>query len=1240
MNKIFTKIASFVLGLGLAVGVGVGVSSNKISEARADTTYSFTPDNATTGNSSTTYVTSDYEFTVGEAKWKFNQWNPKNLQIKTNQGSATGEFYFFQTKAFSGPVTSVSIKFSALSLKSTSSTGMYIVGGASAFSSAQTSGGTQMSWNSDSKTLSCTLDASNNYKAIAFYQNGKVASGTNNLATSNAITITYQQGEEVKLNSITGIEGTLEANQGDSAWDLSGLTPTGTLSDDTTKEVDISDYVTLSTDDVPGSAGDTTVSVTVTPKAGSVTAKSFDVDATVFARPVYSESMLDWEKGDEWYQPASSSFIGSNAADKVRKSTLGKEWRLSSSIKYNAYRILGERNATTSTSVSGWSDFKAKKYYSSIAEAMTGISSGYAFAMYTKNFSITGLNRIDIDWVNFVNSGTLTSFLLASKNGGYSFEVLSKKTGTTDATFKWSDASKYSSSDNVIVALAFHCTALNAQIENFNIDLYGDSLNSNNVWAAREVSISGNTSVEAAQTITLSASVVTTGYETPANTNISWESSNTEVATVENGVVTGVSAGSATITAKAADGYGAQATKSISVTPKLKRIDHIELDTTNVQKSFVRGSQFNSTGLVVTAYYSNGFDPEPVSPTSVVPPTMTVAGENLDVTVTYSVNGTSDTKTYKITITPKVSSEIEISGEGVSFNDDTQHYEITTMPDDAVQLTINKDGDETSYSASTTNDDIYVDESDSVLYIESTENDTGTVTLTCGNATAYLDVTVVADESYTTNPADGKLSGIVHQTLEFSVYLYNVTEAEWDDEPTAEAYEIVGDGDESGYFGLIELKQVCTKLEFTLTVETSKNTFNIVFELTATADSITGISVKSAPSKTTYTVGESFAPAGLVIEASRTSGVPVDLLNTEYTLNNPTTFTVRGTVTITATLVADGTKSCSFSVTVNMPSGLKILVREESAPSWTKVTSAPSDWSGEYLLAYNVDDSNAKVWTGVDAASGCVNATVSSNAISSVPEGASTITIASMTDGYSIKVNGGGNNGKYIYGTSGKNALNFGANASANTISYDSDSVKIVSNTSVLRFNSSDSDNRFRYYKSETYSAQKAVQLYKKTAGSESYSLYDVSTTMYDFILDTYNNPNYYTCKDSGVGSVLTNWNNASKSDKWNSLSATDKTRLANCVVEHEGVSSCKIVADYISQYDYVVGKYHSDTNPMDYLNRIASGQIVALNPRTSVFGLLSDGNNASTIAIVVVSVLAVTAIGGYFFIRKRKELN
>ncbi len=155
-----------------------------------ETTYSLTPDQESTGCSSTSYITSLTEFTYNGVTWKMNQWNPSTLQVKTNQSSAASEFRFYNTSAFSGRITQVVITFESLTVKNEN--GFMFVGGTSEVSS--TSGGTAGTWNSTNKTITWTPGASDNFTYFAFYQNGKVASGNNFLNDKNAIVVTYETG--------------------------------------------------------------------------------------------------------------------------------------------------------------------------------------------------------------------------------------------------------------------------------------------------------------------------------------------------------------------------------------------------------------------------------------------------------------------------------------------------------------------------------------------------------------------------------------------------------------------------------------------------------------------------------------------------------------------------------------------------------------------------------------------------------------------------------------------------------------------------------------------------------------------------------------------------------------------------------------------------------------------------------------------------------------------------------------
>jgi len=151
---------------------------------------------------------------------------------------------------------------------------------------------------------------------------------------------------------------------------------------------------------------------------------------------------------------------------------------------------------------------------------------------------------------------------------------------------------------------------------------------------------------------------------------------------------------------------------------------------------------------------------------------------------------------------------------------------------------------------------------------------------------------------------------------------------------------------------------------------------------------------------------------------------------------------------------------------------------EPDTKSYVKVTAAPEDWSGTYLIVNEADETSAYVFNGNDAVNGYVSATIANSKITSSTElDAVAVTIEKTTDGYTLKVNG-----QYIYGTDGKNTLKFtdtAANA-VNTITLsETDGVIITSNTSVLRFNAASNQLRFRYYKSSSYANQQAIQLYK-----------------------------------------------------------------------------------------------------------------------------------------------------------------
>ena len=80
-------------------------------------------------------------------------------------------------------------------------------------------------------------------------------------------------------------------------------------------------------------------------------------------------------------------------------------------------------------------------------------------------------------------------------------------------------------------------------------------------------------------------------------------------------------------------------------------------------------------------------------------------------------------------------------------------------------------------------------------------------------------------------------------------------------------------------------------------------------------------------------------------------------------------------------------------------------------------------------------------------------------------------------------------------------------------------------------------------------------------------------------------------------------------------------------------------VAKAVARYDYIVTKYNTTQTTVfeEFMGRLDAGKI-SYSSRIMP-GILGISNSSSATAIiVVVSLVSITAIGGYFFLRKRKE--
>lgn len=158
------------------------------------------------------------------------------------------------------------------------------------------------------------------------------------------------------------------------------------------------------------------------------------------------------------------------------------------------------------------------------------------------------------------------------------------------------------------------------------------------------------------------------------------------------------------------------------------------------------------------------------------------------------------------------------------------------------------------------------------------------------------------------------------------------------------------------------------------------------------------------------------------------------------------------------------------------------ISKPETVQYFTKVVTAPTDWSGTYLIVYETGkvafDGNRST---LDASSNTVPVTIEENKIQYTESLAeSTFVIAKSGDSYSVK----SASGYYIGNTSYANALKQNNSTEyTHTISLANGDVSLTeSNNTTLKFNNTSGQMRFRYYKS----GQQNIQLYKLDgSGSE-----------------------------------------------------------------------------------------------------------------------------------------------------------
>lgn len=144
--------------------------------------------------------------------------------------------------------------------------------------------------------------------------------------------------------------------------------------------------------------------------------------------------------------------------------------------------------------------------------------------------------------------------------------------------------------------------------------------------------------------------------------------------------------------------------------------------------------------------------------------------------------------------------------------------------------------------------------------------------------------------------------------------------------------------------------------------------------------------------------------------------------------------------------------------------------------TYKKVTSSTDLSDGTYLI---VCENNNVAFNGgletLDAVSNYINVTINNGEIATGTDvDAATFTYSASSGSFKSK------SGKYIGNSSDSNALKTDTTELTNTVIISNGDASIMATGgSYLRYNASSGQTRFRYFKSGTYKAQQAIQLYK-----------------------------------------------------------------------------------------------------------------------------------------------------------------
>lgn len=268
---------------------------------------------------------------------------------------------------------------------------------------------------------------------------------------------------------------------------------------------------------------------------------------------------------------------------------------------------------------------------------------------------------------------------------------------------------------------------------------------------------------------------------------------------------------------------------------------------------------------------------------------------------------------------------------------------------------------------------------------------------------------------------------------------------------------------------------------------TASEAFAFVSNMTAGQTSTESYYVKGIISSIKYTFSAQYGTATFNFSDDGETTSPQFIAYSTYYFNNEawvsgdTQIKVGDEVIVYGKVVNYSGNTPEFASKESYLYSLNGKTNDESTSTsyYVKVTSAADLTDGEYLIVYEEGSlaMNGGIADKLDAVGNTISVSINDNKIAV----SDAVDAAAFTyDATAKTLKGAG--GLYMGQTSDSNGLASSATTTyENTISFDADgNANIVSGGAYLRYNAASNQTRFRYYKSSSYTAQKAVALYKK----------------------------------------------------------------------------------------------------------------------------------------------------------------